>query len=152
DLEGYDSAMDRQRRMARENWAGSGQQAQGAVWLALRERLGPTVFTGYEETETTAETLAIVGDGVEIDIADTGATVLALFDRTPFYAESGGQAGDRGEITWERGRAEVVDVLKEAGDLHAHVLKITQGRLAPGVRVLLALDAERRARTRLNHS
>ncbi|HZZ34695.1 MAG TPA: alanine--tRNA ligase [Caulobacteraceae bacterium] len=152
DLTGFDAAMERQRQMARENWAGSGQQMQGAAWFALRDRLGPTIFSGYEEIETTAETLALVKDGAEVDAAEVGETVLALFDRTPFYAESGGQAGDRGEVEWDGGRAQVLDVLKEAGDLHAHVLKIAAGRLTPGVRARLAVDAERRARTRLNHS
>jgi alanyl-tRNA synthetase len=152
DVAGFDVAMDRQRTMARENWAGSGQQAQGAVWLSLRERLGPTVFLGYEEVEATGELIALVRDGGEVGAAAAGETVEAIFDRTPFYAESGGQAGDRGEIEWAGGRAEVADTQKEAGDLHVHLLKITQGRLGPGTRARLAVDAERRARTRLNHS
>jgi alanyl-tRNA synthetase len=152
DVAGFDVAMDRQRTMARENWAGSGQQAQGAVWLSLRERLGPSVFLGYEGVEATGELISLIRDGVEVGSAEAGETVEALFDRTPFYAESGGQAGDRGEIEWAGGRAEVTGTQKEAGDLHVHVLKIVQGRLEPGTRVRLAVDAERRARTRLNHS
>ncbi|MFI4974555.1 MAG: alanine--tRNA ligase [Caulobacterales bacterium] len=152
DEDGFNAAMDRQRKMARENWAGSGQQAQSAVWFTLRDRLGPSLFTGYDEIETTAELLALVRGGAEVDAAETGDEVEALFDRTPFYAESGGQAGDRGEVEWAGGRAEVVDVQKQAGDLHAHALKIVSGRLEVGARARLAVDAERRARTRLNHS
>jgi alanyl-tRNA synthetase len=152
DLDGFEAAMAGQRAMARENWAGSGQKAEGAVWLALRERLGPTVFEGYETVEASGETLALVRDGEEVGHAQAGETALALFDATPFYAESGGQAGDRGEAEWAGGHAEVVDVLKQAGDLHVHVLKVTRGRLETGARVRLAVDAERRARTRLNHS
>ncbi len=152
DLAGFDTAMAAQRALARENWAGSGQQAQGAVWLALRDRLGPTVFVGHAESETTAETLALVQGGQEIEAAGAGETVQALFDITPFYGESGGQAGDRGEVEWEGGAAEVTDTQKLAGDLHVHALKITRGTLKSGDRVRLALDADRRARTRLNHS
>ncbi|HUZ12934.1 MAG TPA: alanine--tRNA ligase [Caulobacteraceae bacterium] len=152
DVAGFDAAMQRQRAMAREHWAGSGQQAQGAVWLGLRERLGPTAFVGYDEIETAGELLALVEDGAETDSAGAGETVWALFDRTPFYAESGGQAADRGEIEWPGGRALVGEVRKQAGDLHAHALRIVEGRLAPGARVRLAVDAEGRARTRLNHS
>ena len=152
DEAGFDAAMDRQRKMARESWTGSGQQAQGAVWMALRERLGPSVFIGYDETESAGEVLAIVKAGAEVNAAETGEEVEALFDPTPFYAESGGQAGDRGELDWPGGRAIVTDVRKEAGDLAAHVLKITEGRLEVGAQVRLAVDAERRARTRLNHS
>ncbi|MGH6955694.1 MAG: alanine--tRNA ligase, partial [Caulobacteraceae bacterium] len=152
DTAAFDAAMERQRALARENWSGSGQAVQGAVWLSLRDRLGPTVFTGYEVTEGAGELLALVKDGVETDAAELGEEVQALFDRTPFYAESGGQAGDRGEVVWQGGRALVLDVAKEAGDLHAHVLKLVEGRLAPGVRARLVVDTDRRARTRLNHS
>nr|MDQ2860788.1 alanine--tRNA ligase [Pseudomonadota bacterium] len=152
DIAGFDAAMGRQKTMARESWAGSGQQAQGAIWLALRARLGATRFLGYDQTEATGKMVALVRDGQEIVAAEAGETVLALFDATPFYAESGGQAGDRGQATWPGGAAEVLDVRKEAGDLHAHVLKITSGRLEVGVQVRLTVDAEGRARTRLNHS
>jgi alanyl-tRNA synthetase len=148
----YDAAMDRQRQMARGAWKGSGQVAAAAEWFAIRDRLGPTVFGGYEATEAAGELLALVEDGAEIDRAVAGQRVQALFDRTPFYAESGGQAGDRGEAEWEGGRAKVLDTQKEAGDLHVQVLEILEGELVPGARVRLAVDAERRAATRSNHS
>jgi len=152
DVAGFDVAMDRQRAMARENWAGSGQQTQGAIWLSLRDTLGPTVFLGYDEIEATGELLALVKDGAEATVAEAGEIVEALFDRTPFYGESGGQAGDRGEIEWPGGRALVTDVQREAGDLYVHALKVVEGRLEAGVHARLLVDAERRARTRLNHS
>ena len=152
DTEGFETAMGRQRAMARENWAGSGQRATAGVWLALRERLGPSIFTGYEADEGEGELLALAADGAERDEARVGEEVFALFDQTPFYAESGGQAGDRGLVTWPGGSAHVLDVVKQAGDLHAHRLVIRAGTLTTGARVHLAVDAERRARTRLNHS
>jgi alanyl-tRNA synthetase len=152
DTEGFEAAMERQRQMARESWAGSGQAAQGAEWFSLRDRLGPTDFIGYDHVEGTGEVLAILKDGVQVDAAAAGDTVEALFDRTPFYAESGGQAGDKGVVEWSGGRAEVVDTVKQAGELFSHVLKITEGRLAEGERAHLMVDAERRTRTRANHS
>ncbi|HSZ50316.1 MAG TPA: alanine--tRNA ligase [Caulobacteraceae bacterium] len=152
DLEGFDRAMDAQRALARENWAGSGEQAQSAVWLSLRERLGPTVFRGYEHGETTGEALALVRGGEEVASAGAGEDVQVLFDQTPFYGEGGGQAGDRGEVEWEGGFAQILDTQKQAGDLHVHHLRIVRGLLEPGVRARLAVDADRRARTRLNHS
>jgi alanyl-tRNA synthetase len=152
DTAGFDEAMDRQRKMARENWSGSGQQAQGAEWLALRERLGPTDFVGYDAVEATGETLALIKDGALVASAQAGDTVEVLFDRTPFYGEGGGQAGDRGEVEWAGGHGVVTDTHKHAGDLHAHIIKITDGALAEGQRVDLLVDAERRQRTRANHS
>jgi len=151
-LEEFDKAMARQREMARENWTGSGQVAAAGEWFAIRDRLGPTEFVGYEAIEATAELLALVEDGREIDGAATGAKVQAVFDRTPFYAESGGQAGDQGEVEWDGGRARVTDVQKQAGDLFVHDLEIVDGALAPGARVRLLVDAERRTATRANHS
>jgi alanyl-tRNA synthetase len=152
DVEGFEAAMAQQRARAREAWSGSGQKAQGAAWLALRDRLGPTDFTGYDAVEGTGEVLALVKDGEPIASADAGATVEVLADRTPFYAESGGQAGDKGVIEWPGGHGEVIDVQKRAGDLNAHIVKIAEGHLAEGQRVDLAVDAERRLRTRSNHS
>ncbi len=151
DTEGFDRLMEEQRGKS-EGLKGTGQQVQSAIWFALRERFGASVFTGYDATEGEAKVQAVIDGGAEADAAETGRTVSVVFDRTPFYGESGGQAGDRGEATWPGGRAEVLDVQKEAGDLHVHQLKITEGRLTPGLTVRLAVDAGRRARTRLNHS
>jgi alanyl-tRNA synthetase len=157
DLPGFDAAMTRQREQAREAWTGSGQVAAAGEWFAIRDRLGASRFVGYEDIEITAELLALVEDGREIDGAVAGASVRAVFDRTPFYAESGGQAGDQGEVAWAmsdgtRGRARVTDVQKQAGDLFVHDLEILEGALKPGAQVRLAVDAERRAQTRANHS
>jgi alanyl-tRNA synthetase len=152
DTAGFDQAMHGQRTLARENWTGSGQRAQEGVWLALRDRLGPTRFDGYESAEGEGQVLAIVKEGQETPSAEAGERVMVLTDRTPFYAESGGQAGDQGRAVWANGAAKIVDVQKLAGDLHAHALEISQGRLSVGDRVQLEVDAERRARTRLNHS
>jgi alanyl-tRNA synthetase len=148
----FDAAMARQRDMAREAWTGSGQAAAAGEWFAIRERLGPTDFTGYEDVEITAEVLVIMEDGREIDGALQGARVQALFDRTPFYAESGGQSGDQGDVEWDGGRARVSDVQKLAGDLHVHDLEVVEGVLKPGERVRLMVDSERRTATRANHS
>ncbi|MGZ3346733.1 MAG: alanine--tRNA ligase [Caulobacteraceae bacterium] len=152
DAEGFEAAMERQRQMARDNWAGSGQTVQGAEWFALRDRLGPTDFTGYDQVEGTGEVLAILKEGVQVDAAQAGDTVEVLFDHTPFYAESGGQAGDKGRVEWSGGKAEALDTHKQAGELFSHVLKITEGKLAEGERAHLMVDAERRTRTRANHS
>jgi alanyl-tRNA synthetase len=144
--------MDRQRAMGKENWTGSGQATQGAVWLALRERLGPTVFTGYDNLEDRGELRAILKDGAEVEAADEGNTVELLLDRTPFYGEGGGQAGDTGTMTWPGGgEGTVLDTRKEAGDLHVHVVRITHP-IRVGDTVTATVNAAKRATTRANHS
>jgi len=152
DLAGFDAAMGRQRDQAREAWSGSGQVAAAGEWFAIRDRLGPTDFVGYDTVEATAETLAIVEDGREVPEARAGQKVQAVFDRTPFYAESGGQAGDQGDVAWEGGKGRIADVQKQAGDLSAHDVEVLQGVLTPGTRVRLLVDPERRLATRANHS
>ncbi len=152
DTDGFDVAMERQRAQGRENWTGSGQAAQGAGWLAVRDRLGPTAFAGYDGTLHNGELLAIARDGAQVESARAGETVELLFDATPFYAESGGQAGDTGLIEWDGGAAQVLDTRKEAGDLHVHVVEITGGDIALGQRATLSVDAARRLNTRSNHS
>ena len=152
DTDGFDAAMERQRAQGREAWTGSGQSAQGAGWLAVRDRLGPTDFTGHDDIVGNSELLALARDGEQVESATAGETVEALFDRTPFYAESGGQAGDTGLIEWDGGAGQVLDTRKEAGDLHVQVVKITGGTLKLGERATLAVDAARRLTTRANHS
>jgi alanyl-tRNA synthetase len=152
DLDGFDTAMARQKEQAREAWTGSGQAAAAGEWFAIRERLGATEFNGYEAVEATGELKTLVSGAAEITEAGAGETVFAVFDRTPFYAESGGQAGDTGEIEWDGGKAKVLDTQKQAGDLFVHELEITQGVLKVGARARLAVDADRRLTTRSNHS
>ena len=152
DEAGFTAAMDAQRARAREAWTGSGQKAEGTLWLTLRDRLGPTVFAGYDGVEGTGEVLAIVAGGEAVSVAEAGATVEVLTDRTPFYAESGGQAGDQGIMEWTGGRGVIEDVHKRAGDLHVHQVRIAEGRLEEGAKVALLVDADRRLRTRANHS
>ena len=152
DTDGFDAAMDRQRAQGREAWTGSGQSAQGAGWLAVRDRLGPTDFIGHEDIVGNSELLALARDGEQVEGAQAGETVEALFDRTPFYAEGGGQAGDTGLIEWDGGAARVLDTRKEAGDLYVQIVEITQGVLKLGQHATLSVDPDKRLTTRANHS
>ncbi|GAD58557.1 alanine--tRNA ligase [Brevundimonas sp. BAL450] len=148
----FETAMAEQRARSREHWTGSGQTATAGEWLAIRDRMGPTVFTGYDGVEESGEVLAILKDGQAVDAAGPGETVQVLFDRTAFYGESGGQAGDHGIIEWPGGEARVTDVKKQAGDLHVHDVEIVSGGLAIGQRCALMVDADKRSTTRANHS
>jgi alanyl-tRNA synthetase len=152
DTDGFDAAMEKQREMARANWSGSGQQASATAWFPIRERVGATDFTGYDSVDATGALVALLVDGAEATSASAGQTVQAVFDVTPFYAESGGQAGDTGVVEWEGGSARVLDTQKQAGDLVVHTLEILAGSLKVGDRAALHVDPDKRLTTRSNHS
>jgi len=151
DTDGFDVAMDRQRTMARANWSGSGQQGAAAAWFGIKERTGATDFVGYDTTEATGVVKAILADGAEVDAASAGQTVEVLLDRTSFYAESGGQAGDTGVIEAHGRESRVLDTQKQAGELHVHRVELA-GDLKVGDSVVASVDAARRTTTRSNHS
>jgi alanyl-tRNA synthetase len=152
DTDGFDAAMEKQREMARANWSGSGQQASATAWFPIRERVGATSFTGYDAVDATGALVALLVDGAEAASSAAGQTVQAVFDVTPFYAESGGQAGDTGVVEWDGGSATVLDTQKQAGDLVVHTLEILAGALTVGGRAALHVDPDRRLTTRSNHS
>ncbi|MDO9224070.1 MAG: alanine--tRNA ligase [Caulobacter sp.] len=152
DVAGYDVAMEEQRTRGPKGLGSGAGQATAAEWLAARERLGPTQFTGYDSVDGEGEVLVLMVDGKAVDKAEAGQTAELLADRTPFYAESGGQAGDRGEIEWAGGRGRVVDTAKQAGDLAVHSVEVELGVLKTGDRVQFSVDPERRLATRANHS
>ncbi|PTS84566.1 alanine--tRNA ligase [Caulobacter sp. HMWF009] len=151
DTAGFDVAMDKQRQMARANWSGSGQQGAAAAWFGIKEARGATAFVGYETTETTGTVQALLVDGVEVNAAEAGQTVEVLLDRTSFYAEGGGQAGDTGVIEAAGVESRVIDTQKQAGELHVHRVELA-GPLAVGDSVVASVDAARRTTTRANHS
>jgi alanyl-tRNA synthetase len=144
--------MQRQKARARANWSGSGQQGQAGEWAAIRSATKPTRFVGYETREGAAEVVAIVAHGAAVDSAGLDEEVEVVFDQTPFYGESGGQAGDTGTVEWPGGSAVVRDTKKVGGDVHLHHLRVVRGVLAVGASVRLAVDADLRTRTRANHS
>ncbi len=152
DTDGFDAAMKDQQDNSRANWKGSGQKAAGAAWFGVRDTVGATTFTGYDSVDGTGKLLALMAEGAPATEAIDGETVQAVFDRTPFYAESGGQAGDHGLIEWPGGSARVLDVQKQAGDLFVHDLKVVSGSLKTGAEVSLHVDPANRLTTRSNHS
>ncbi|HEX8621274.1 MAG TPA: alanine--tRNA ligase [Allosphingosinicella sp.] len=153
DRGGFDSAMEGQKAAARAAWKGSGQKASEDVWFDIAEANGSTEFTGYAGHEGEGIVVALVKDGVRQRCAVPGDRVLVVTNQTPFYAESGGQIGDSGTITSDKGmEAEVEDTSKPLGRLHAHHAVIRKGQLTAGDAVHLSVDSERRSKVRANHS
>ncbi len=150
---GFDSAMAQQKAAARAAWKGSGASADSEVWFDIAEREGATEFTGYSATSGEGRVVALVVDGKEVSRADAGQEVTVLTNQTPFYGESGGQAGDAGVISGDhRLSIKVTDTSKPLGRLHAHHGLIKSGTISLEDTVHLQVDAERRDAIRANHS
>ncbi|BAK66213.1 alanyl-tRNA synthetase [Sphingobium sp. SYK-6] len=153
DRAGFEVAMAAQKAAARAAWKGSGQKASEDVWFDIAESEGSTEFTGYMGESGEGRVVALVKDGVRVDRATAGDHVSIVTNQTPFYGESGGQAGDTGMVRGADGLvATVTDTSKPLGRIHAHHAVIEAGTLSVGDIVSLAVDGPRRARVRANHS
>jgi alanyl-tRNA synthetase len=128
--------------------AAAGLAAHGGV-IDLPE----TEFVGYETTESQAEVLALIRDGERVDSAETGDSVEAALDRSPFYAERGGQVGDTGEIrNSEGGKLEVTDVVVGPGDAFLHRARVAEGTISVGDAVTATVDGSRRRDIMRHHT
>ena len=147
----YDGLMEQQRERARAASKFAGSTALPADLVAS---LAPTGFLGYDSLRTDdGRVIALVRDGRPVDAIAAGEDAIVLLDRTPFYAESGGQVGDAGELLGPGGlRFEVRDTVKLSGVFHGHVGRLLDGSLTVGDRVSGQVDAGRRQATVLNHS
>jgi alanyl-tRNA synthetase len=152
DIEGYNKAMTVQKDTARAHWAGSGDAGSDAIWLELREKHGSTEFSGYTHLSGESKIIALIGNGELIDEANEGDEVAFICPVTPFYAESGGQAGDKGSAKTANAVIEITDVQKRAGDVHVHIATIKSGTLKTGDSIELSVDPANRANTMRNHS
>jgi alanyl-tRNA synthetase len=145
DVAGFDAAMARQKAMAR---------AAGKFKMqAVLEYDGPTTrFEGYETLEDDGQIVALYRDGTPVNELAEGEEGVVVLDRTPFYAESGGQAGDRGELRAPEGIFSVEDTQKIQAEVFGHYGVVRTGRLTLGQRVRARVDAEARAATARHHS
>src|ERR671910_27978 len=141
DVEGFEGAMAAQRQRARASGKGGGVATGDEVDAQHRllAEHGPTEFTGREEVETEATIIGIVGDAV-------------FLDRTPFYADSGGQVGDTGTITTDTGVLDVHDTVYALPGLHAHRFTVREGTVEVAQLAVARIDADRRDAIRRNHT
>ncbi|MCP5150491.1 MAG: alanine--tRNA ligase [Ectothiorhodospiraceae bacterium] len=145
DMDGFERAMDAQRQRARE---------AGKFFAAERDGIDvdcESRFVGYDALEAEAEVVAIIRNGESVERLEPEDEGMVVLDATPFYAESGGQVGDRGILTVNGSRFEVTDAQKLGAGI-AHVGTQTEGALAVGARVQARVDVARRRATARNHS
>ena len=121
------------------------------VYIDIEKEHGETVFTGYTDNESNSKIVALVSDAKIADSADEGETVDIVLDKTPFYAEAGGQVGDTGVIYNENFRAEVLNTFK-VDKLWAHRVKILEGSVKTGETVTASIDAGRRKQVTAHHT
>jgi alanyl-tRNA synthetase len=155
DEEGFRALMKQQRDRAR---ADSRAKRTGAVdVLAYRQLLaehGPTDWQAYDTLRTDSHVLAVVSEADDggATVATPGEITRVVMDRTPFYAESGGQVADAGILTWDGGRAEVLDVQRPVKGLVAHQVRVLEGELREGVDLVAEVDYEWRLSACQAHS
>ena len=151
DVDGFNVEMAEQRRRAKEaRKTGGADDDRVDRYRELVEQFGTTEFFGDSDDEGDVRVLAVV-PVASADGADAG-TVEIFTDRTPFYAESGGQVGDTGTITTATGRAAVLDTTYALPGLRRHVARIEEGELVAGQEAHAAIDADRRRAIRRNHT
>ena len=152
DTEGFQSLMKEQKDRAR---ADAKARKGGLTDMTEYRKLlaeGPTEFTGYQELSTEGTVRGVLSDGQRLKVAREGDIVEVVLDRTPLYAESGGQDSDAGTIVGRNFAADVVDVQKVDRKLWVHKVRVTDGELTDGVPVVSTVDPEWRLGARQAHS
>ena len=153
DREGFEAAMRQQQERARAAWKGSDHAvAAERLYRSVLEETGLTDFVGYSEERSEAVVLSMIADGEPVTRAEEGRDVEVFLDRTPFYAESGGQVGDVGIIESETGSIRVVDTQHAIQGLHGHRGKVVKGSVDIGQPVVATIDSPRRDGIRKSHT
>ena len=145
DESGFESLMEAQRERARAA-SRFGIELQKGTTVSAR-----TLFQGYDGLEGEGQVVALLKDGAPVDALKAGDAGEVVLDRTPFYAEAGGQVGDAGELVGEHARFEVTDTQKR-GVAHSHIGKLVSGSIALGDTLRARVNGARRRATALNHT
>ena len=151
DEEGYQECVKKQRETAREAFRRNSIETDSSDSV-LEGVEGGKTFTGYENVSGDAEVIAIVTAGGLCDEISEGDDAMIVLDSTPFYAESGGQVGDKGSLKAGENVFEVTDCKKSGQGHYMHIGRVVKGSVRPGDRVTAAVDAERRMAIRRNHT
>ena len=148
----FQSLMKESRELAKKNWKGSGDTAVEDIWFGIKDKLESTEFLGYETNQAEGLVLSLLKNNKEINELKENDEGIIIVNQTPFYAESGGQVSDIGEITANDFKFEVTDVQKKLGDLFIHYGKVISGSIKLNQNVELKINSKVRDNTRAYHS
>ena len=151
DEETFNACMSEQKKKARASRKAADAESWRSDGISF-ENVAATQFTGYTENESKAKILSIVSAGEFAPAAGEGEKAILVLDQTPFYAESGGQVGDTGEITAPGGVFKVLDTTKTTGGIYMHLGEVLSGELVLGDEVTASIDVHRREAIRRNHT
>ena len=152
DERGFQAARERARELSRAGQAkGSMFASSNPAFTRVLQEQGETTFLGYTQTEAKSSVLALTRDDDELASVNEGESVQLILGQTPFYAEGGGQVGDRGKLEWSGGAAVVSNTFKSPQGLFVHDAKLIRGTLEAGDTVTARVDPSRRA-TEKHHS
>ena len=156
DINQYLEIVKKNKEKQKNSWTGSGEKSSNKFYLELKNEVKKTNFVGYSQTETEAELTCIIREEKFLDetLVDNN-NIFLVFNKTPFYAESGGQIGDSGKIFSEDGEfiCNILDTKKVEGEIHLHqIQKNEQKKIIKGTKYILSIDKERREKIRNNHS
>ena len=152
DEAGFEACMEKQRELGRENWKGSGAAGIADIYKAIHNRGIHSQFVGYDATLNYSPILALVREGIEAESATAGDRVDLIVEATPFYGESGGQAGDCGSISSGSAHLEVVETSRPFTDLIVHHCLVKEGAVRVGDAVNLTVANASRNATARNHT
>lgn len=150
DKEAFVAIMEEHRQMAREARAKTGASGWKDEEFSLDTP--KTVFTGYSTLKDTSEVVAIVVEGEQVNTISEGQSGIIILDKTPFYAESGGQTGDSGKIITEEAEAQVTDTKKFNKSIHLHETTVVNGSISVGDKVEAIVNEDQRKNTAKNHT
>jgi len=152
DNAGFEREMEKSKKLARANWKGSGDKSLEEKWFKIREEINSTEFLGYEFDKLEGVVLKISKGKDFVNEAKNGDNVEIVTNQTPFYAESGGQVGDKGVIYSNDCKIIIDDTQKKMGDLHVHFGKVEKGSIKVNQSVNMEINVNRRNNARAYHS
>ena len=155
DMDAFQAAMEQQRERARSAGAKDAEAAwstYGGIYSDVLNEVGPTEFFGYDHTVGPAKVVALIQDGQQVAALEDGQQGEIILDRTPFYAEMGGEVGDTGQIDDGTVHAYVTDTVTPEAGLYAHRVRVEGGRVSTGDEVMACVDAHRRSAIERNHT